>query len=220
MSNSKTDVLIVGAGGMGREVWDYLEHKRRVDAHFAATCRPKGFLDDDPHALDGYDYPGGIIGSIADYEPADHQLLVCAIGSPAIKAKVCPVLKERGARFLTLAHPTAMVGHNAAVGEGVVLGPYSLVAPDAKVGDFVFLNCYASCGHDASIGDYSTLSPYSGITGFAELGERVFMGSHATVVPGRRVGAGSNIGAASAVVTHLPADSRVLGVPAKPFMRG
>ncbi len=213
------ELLILGAGGMAREVWCYLEHRIAEDPHFAATYHLKGFLDDDPQALEGYDYPAGVVGSIADYVPQDHQMLVCALGSPAAKAKVCPDLKKRGARFLTFTHPTAIIGRNAVLGEGVVLAPHTQVSSDARMGDFSFLNCHTTCGHDAQVGAFCTVSSYCDLTGFVELGERVFVGSHATVIPGRRVGDGVTIGAGSSVVSHLPANCRVIGVPAKPFMR-
>ncbi|MBC2594324.1 acetyltransferase [Ruficoccus amylovorans] len=213
------EILVLGAGGLGREVWSYLEHKLAVDAEFATTYRLKGFLDDDAQALDGYDYPGGVVGGISSYKPASSEWLVCALGAPSVKARLCPELKKRGARFLTFVHPTSTLGRNAVLGEGVVLAPYTQVSADARMGDFSFLNCHSTCGHDAKVGPCCTVSSYCDLTGFVELGEQVFMGSHATVIPGRRVGDGCTIGAGSAVVTHLPAGARVLGVPAKPFMR-
>jgi sugar O-acyltransferase (sialic acid O-acetyltransferase NeuD family) len=212
------DLLVVGAGGMGRELWCYLEQKARADAAFAREYRLKGFLDDNPHALDRFNYPADIVGSICEYTASPDELLVCALGAPEVKARVCPLLKERGARFLTLVHPTAVVERNARLGEGVVLAPFVHASCDIELEDFVFLNCHVTCGHDVRVGAYSTLSSYCDLTGGVELGERVFMGSHASVVPGRRVGAGVRIGAGSVVLNHIPAGRRVFGVPAKPFM--
>lgn len=213
------DLLVVGAGGMGRELWCYLVQKAQADADFAREYRLKGFLDDNPHALDRFNYPAGIVGSISEYTASPDELLVCALGAPEVKARVCPLLKERGAQFYTFIHPTALVAPTAVLGEGTVVAPFVHVSADVQAGAFVLFNCHSNAGHDARLGDYSTLSSYCELTGGVELGERVFMGSHASVIPGRRVGEGVRIGAGSIVINHIPAGRRVFGVPAKPFMK-
>lgn len=200
---------------MGREVLGYLLDSARVKD---AGWRVGGFLDDNPGALDGFNYDYKVVGSISDYTPKPNERLVCALGSPELKAKVCPELKERGAQFISAIHPTAIIGCNAVIGEGVVTAPHAIINADAVVGDFVFLNCFSACGHDAQIGHYSTLSSYCDITSGVRLGQRVFAGSHASVIPGRHIGDGVHIGAGSVVIRHIADGQRVFGVPAKTFM--
>ena len=77
------------------------------------------------------------------------------------------------------------------------------------------LNFYASCGHDAKIGKFSVLSPYATVNGFAELGEGVFLATHASVGPGRKIGADSKVSANSVVTADVPAKTLVYGVPGK-----
>jgi sugar O-acyltransferase (sialic acid O-acetyltransferase NeuD family) len=207
-------ILILGAGGFGREVWNYLSQSPKCGVEWQIG----GFLDDNVNALDEFDYPQKIVARTADYQAKPGELIVCALGSPEVKEKVCTSLLDRGAVFKTFVHHTALVGKKACLGKGCFLAPHSIITSDACLGDFVTINCFSGCGHDVVIGDFTTLSSYCDLTGGVQLGKKVFLGSHVTVVPGRKVGDSAYIGAGSAVVTHVKSGQKVLGVPAKTFM--
>jgi sugar O-acyltransferase (sialic acid O-acetyltransferase NeuD family) len=208
---SDTNIIIVGAGGFGRELCAWVEDMIAQ----GASWRLAGFLDGNPHSLDGYsvDYP--LLGDPANYVPHSGEQLICAIGTPAAKRQVVSDLFERGATFATLIHPTAYVGPRCQVGQGVVVCPRVVVTCDVKLGDFAMLNVGATVGHDATIGPWSTLSGHVDITGYATLGEGVFAGSHAVVLPGVTVGNGAIIAAGSVAMRNVPPGQTVVGVPAK-----
>jgi sugar O-acyltransferase (sialic acid O-acetyltransferase NeuD family) len=206
-------IHIVGAGGFGREVLGFL--KQHPDC--GRLWEIAGFVDDNATALDGFHYKEKIVSSISDYTPADEDRLVCALGLPEVKKNVCPKLLERGATFMTFVHPTAIIGEHVSLGIGCVLAPFTSLTADVTLGDFVTFNTRSGCGHDVRVGAYSTLSPFCDLTGGVILGEGVFMGSHATVIPKRRLGDGAHVGAGSVVATHLRPGQRVFGVPAKTF---
>lgn len=204
-------VLVVGAGGFGREVWQYLLQSPACGVEWTVA----GFLDDNADALAKFDHPGRIVGTIRGYRPGPDEVLVCALGTPSAKRAVCASLVAAGATFMTFAHHTAVVGTSVRLGAGCVLAPYVVLTSDVRAGDFVTFNCHSCCGHDVTIGDYSTLSGFCELTGGVTLGESVFMGSHATVIPGRRIGDGVYIGAGSAAISHLKPGQKVFGVPAR-----
>jgi len=56
------------------------------------------------------------------------------------------------------------------------------------------------------------------ITGGVTLGEGVLVGSHASVLPRLKVGAGAIIGAGSIVVRDVEPGVTVFGVPARPYV--
>jgi sugar O-acyltransferase (sialic acid O-acetyltransferase NeuD family) len=205
-------LLIVGAGGFGREILKWLHDIRQNQA---ADWEIGGFLDSNPHALDGFNVAHPIIADPLHYQPAPDDRFVCAIGSPTTKLRLCRHLKTQGAQFLTLAHPTAIIGPACTIGEGCLFCPGAIVTGFATLGDFVTLNVYATVGHDARIGDGCTLSGHADVTGFARLGEGVFLGSHAVVLPSASVGDYAIVGASSAVVRSARARTTVMGVPAK-----
>ena len=203
-------LILVGAGGFGRELinwsWDI---EARGGSAFA------GYLDINVDVLAGSAYALPWLGTPDDYVPRAEDRFVVAIGDPAGKRKVVAGLRERGARFASLIHPTAVVARTATLGEGVVLCPHSLVSADARVGAFVALNATSSVGHDAVVGDYSTLSAHVDLTGNVRIGEGVFFGSGARVLPKVKVGAGARIGAGATIMRTVPDGATMFTMPAK-----
>lgn len=204
-------VLIVGAGGFGREVLAWaLAHPDHT-----RVWRIAGFLDDNASAMARFDTGFSVIGSISGHTVDPDALYLCALGAPEVKRQVCGPLLDAGAKFLTLVHPASVVGPRTQVGDGCVICPGAVVSCDVTLGALVTVNLNATVGHDAVIGEYSTLSAHADVTGFVRLGEAVFLGSRAGVVPGKTIGDRVHIGAGSTVITDVPAGERVFGVPAR-----
>lgn len=203
-------ILIVGAGGFGREVLQWAR-----DAWPDWTDRLAGFLSADPHALDGFDQSLAILDSPEHYRPAPGDFLLLAIGVPYVRRQVAESLLCRGGEFLTLVHPTAILASSARIGTGAIVCPYAIASDTSHIEDFVLINYHASLGHDAVAGGFSVLSPYATLGGRACIGEDVFLGLHASIGPGRVVGNRSKVSANSCVLTHVPADSMVFGVPGR-----
>jgi sugar O-acyltransferase (sialic acid O-acetyltransferase NeuD family) len=207
-------VIIVGAGGFGREVLQWARH-----AWPEHVGKIVGFLSEDPHALDGHAATLPILGSPADFEPRPGDGLVLAIGIRGVRRQVAEQLAARGARFLTLIHPTAIVADTAVIGAGTVICPYATITDGASVGRCCVANLYAMIAHDAILGDYSVLSPYAGIAGAAGVGEDAFLSLHAAVGPRVTVGRGVTIAAGAIALHDVPALSLVHGVPGRPAPR-
>lgn len=206
------DIYIVGAGGFGREVYGWLCAMGDFsDRQFG------GFLDDNSEALKHLDYDRGVVAPVSDFKVKPSQLFVCGIGDVQTKIKLCQPLLDQGAQFLTVVHPTAIVGKNVRLGQGVVLCPGVILTCDIVVGDMVMINCHSSAGHDVSIGDWSTVSAYCDLTGYARLGRGVFMGSGSRIIPGKSVEDDATVGAGSVVIQSVAAGQKVFGNPARVF---
>ena len=203
-------IIIVGAGGFGREVLQWARH-----AWPEHTGRIAGFLSEDPHALDGHAATLPILGSPADFELRLGDGLVLAIGIRGVRREVAERLAARGARFLTMIHPTAIVADTAVIGAGTVICPYAVVSDAVRLGRFVLVNYHASLGHDASAGDFAVLSPYATLGGGACVASDVFLGLHATVGPAKRLGAGSVVSSNSVALVDVPEGCLVYGVPGR-----
>lgn len=203
-------ILIVGAGGFGREVFQWARDAWPDRSHLLA-----GFLSSDPDAS-ASKLPGlPILGDPAAFSPQLGDRFLLGIGIPLVRRQVSETLLARGARFLTLIHPTALVSRTASIGEGSILCPYSIVTDSARVGRFTLLNYHSSVAHDASTGDYAVLSPYAAIGGGASIGEDVFLGLHASVGPRIGVGPRSKVAANSCALHDAPAETLIHGVPGR-----
>ena len=206
--SSAARILIVGAGGFGREVLLWAR-----DAWPEQAAKIAGFLSADAGRLNGHAASLPVIADPAAFEPEPGDALLLAIGIPETRRRVAEDLLSRGAEFLTLVHPTAIVAPTASIGPGSIICPYAIVSDAAHLGRFTLMNYHSSLGHDASVGDYAVLSPYATLGGGAHIGDDVFLGLHASVGPGKRVGDRSKVSANSAALADAPAESLVHGVP-------
>lgn len=204
------NIVIVGAGGFGREV--YILAK---DTFPNIKYKIKGFLDDNLRVLDDYSMDIRVISNIDSYVVEEQDRFLIAIGNVDMKKNIITKLKVKGAQFLTLIHPTAIVVNTAKIGKGVIIYPYVIVSDCVQLGDFVLMNSYSSCGHDVKVGKYCILSPHATLNGFVILEDEVFLGTHTTVIPSKRVGYRSKISANSVVMRNVPPNKMVFGVPGK-----
>lgn len=205
------DLIIAGAGGFGREALALAKTLNNIEPRWNI----KGFINDIPDALDGVKCSHGIIGTIKDWQPSENEVFVMGVSSPAGKEKIASILKSKGAQFITLIHPYAIVNEYVTMGEGCIINGRSSIGDGAILGDFVNL-AGSMVGQDAEIGDFSTTTGYANITN-AKLGKRVFVGSHAVILNKRKVGDDAYICAGSIVFSNVKPGIKVFGNPAKKF---
>jgi len=204
------DIVIVGAGGFGRELLLWIKAINKATPKW----RIKGFIDDNPKALAGYECDHRVIGRIQDWQPAQDEVFACAIAEPRTKEKIVSLLKSKGAFFEKIIHPAVSLGEFNKLGEGVVMYPRAALTVNIQIGDFVTL-LSSGIGHDVVVGDYSTISSNCGINGKVRIGKRVFLASHVVIVPGRTIGDDAYVGAGSVVIRNVREKSKVFGNPAK-----
>jgi sugar O-acyltransferase (sialic acid O-acetyltransferase NeuD family) len=205
------DIIIVGAGGYGLEILQYV---RDASAEYGGFA-PKGLLDDDPklHLLTGSDAP--YLGPVDQYPIQDRDAFLISTGDPEIRFQLAARLSRRGAKFFTLVHPRAHVSPSAKLAAGCIISPLATVGSHAVVGEHVLLVAYACIGHDCTIGAYSSFSPYSIATGGSKIGSRVFLGSHSVVTPMGEVGDQCKIASGAIAYRTVPARHFAFGNPAK-----
>lgn len=204
------DIIIVGAAGFGREVLKYIEDINEVEPRWNI----KGFIDDNPNALEGVECDYQVIGSIKDYVPQDNEELALALAFPEVKKKVVELLLSKGAKFATLIHPNTNINKYSYIGEGSVVSPNSYISSNARVGKFTTI-LSSSVAHDASVGDYSTLSGKCALNGHVQCGDMVYCGCGVLVAPSRKIGDGATVGIGSVVISNVKAGTKVFGNPAK-----
>jgi sugar O-acyltransferase (sialic acid O-acetyltransferase NeuD family) len=197
-------LVIVGAGGFGREVRDLA---RRVGLEVA------GFLDD--AVSDAFPLDAPFLGGI-DTPLPDDVCCVVAIGQPPIRRRVLERLIAAGCRFAApLVHPTAEVAASASIGEGTVITYGCVVTSDARVGLHSILNLGTTVGHDAVVGDGVSLMPGVRVSGSVRIGDDVLIGTNAVLLNGVRIGDGASVGAGAVVTRDVAPGATVVGVPAR-----
>src|SRR5690625_50458 len=202
------NIVIVGAGGFGREVLQYLK-----DIHGHDPV--KGFLDDHADTVEPASLGQQVIGRVSDYEPAPDEEFVLAVGNPELRLQFGRELADRGAEFCNVIHPLAWVASSAEVGSGCIIAPFATVGANSRLGDHVVLTFYASVAHDAVVGTATALSPHSVANGGSRLGTAAFLGTAAIVNPLKSVGDHAKVAAGGVVYRDVPERMLASGNPAR-----
>jgi sugar O-acyltransferase (sialic acid O-acetyltransferase NeuD family) len=204
-------ILIIGAGGWGREVLDQL----CGDPARCVEWNVKGFLDSRAHMLDGFNYDYRILGDPMTYVPQPDDVFVCAVGSPRDRQKYARPLLDKGATFIPIL--TDMTGHRPSlrIGNGCLLSPRVQLGSGVRLGDFVNVHSLTILGHDVQVGDYAQIGAMNFIGGGARIGAFAVLHPHATVLPGVQIGDEAVVGAGAVVLKDVPAGATVFGNPGK-----
>ena len=207
-------LVIVGAGGHGREVLDVVEAVNSRESAF----RFLGFLDDDPdrQLLCRRGAPWlGPLDRLAEIDAG----YVIGIGAGRTRRRVDLSASASGRPPIRLVHPETSMGSQVALGPGVVVAAGARLTTNVRVGRHTHLNVNTSISHDCVVGDYVTLAPGAHVSGCVTLGDGVWVGTGASIIQGVTIGADAVIGAGAAVVTDIAAGVTAVGVPARPLRR-
>lgn len=211
------DLVIIGAGGFGREVVDVVLACNREHA----AWRLIGVVDDAPSSvslarLEATDVP--YLGGIEDL-PQDADVAI-GVGSPVARRRIAEVVRRRGHRCPPVVHPSATIGSQFVHGPGlIVLGGVS-IGTNVSLGDHVHLNAHAVLGHDVRASDFVSINPNATVSGECSVGDTTLVGASSTVLQQLTVGSRVTIGAAACVTRPLPDGCTVVGVPAQPLQKG
>lgn len=137
-----------------------------------------------------------------------------AIGNNAVRLKKLVELIDKGARLVSLIHPSAMVSRYAQVGIGSVIMPQAVVNIDTVLGLGCIINSGATVDHDCELGNAVHISPGVNLAGGVQVGESAWVGIGACVRQLISIGAGSVVGAGAVVVSPVAEQLTVMGNPA------
>jgi sugar O-acyltransferase (sialic acid O-acetyltransferase NeuD family) len=207
------DAVIVGAGGLGREVLDICD---AAEADGSTELHLIGFVDDDVtlHQTEMLDRPvfGGM-DWLRAHAMDDIRVLI-AIGNPAVRQKLVRQITDIGVRFGNIIHPSVRVSRYAEIGTGTIISVNALVMSRARIGSHVYVNFAVSVAHDVVIDDFVNVAPNVALSGGVHLGRGADIGTGASIIQNLGIGEWSVVAAGAAVIRDVPANSMVAGVPA------
>ena len=207
-----TDLVIVGAGGHGRELFDTIAAINSIEP----TWNVLGFADDAPGHLDRLTRLGSqVLGDVSWLEHAAHAFAL-GIGTSAVRRALALRLTTAGSAPRRFVHPGASVGSDVRLGDGVVIFDRTTVTTNVEIGAHTHLNVGCSVQHDTVIGDFVQMSPGVFVNGDCMIGSKVFLGTGAIITRGCTIGAGARIGAGAVVLDDVAPGVTVVGAPARP----
>ena len=214
MPSDRNDLVIVGAGGHGREA---LSVVRATNAAGRSDWEFRGFADDgdvDPRLLDRLG--AQLLGGIEVVTEGDAEFVI-AIGDNEVRRRIAHRIGRPTAAILV--DPTAWIGPDVAIGEGAMVYPGSRCTTNVVIGRHSHVNCGATVSHDCRIGDFVSVSPGALINGGVTIGDGAFIGTGAIVLPGIEIGPGATIGAGAVVTSDVETGRTLVGVPARPMTK-
>jgi len=210
-------LVIIGAGGHGREVAEIVRHQARQGGQLPLL----GFIDEqcDLHnqVIDGLPVLGDW-GWFREIDRGDISVL-CAVGLPHVCRRLVQRATRLGLTFTNAISPLAHISERASIGCGVVIFPQAVVNTGACIQDHAILNVGATVSHDTTVGQYSNINPGTHLAGNVSIGDGCYIGMGTNVLQGRAIGAWTTVGAGAVVIRDLPANVTAVGVPASIIKR-
>lgn len=206
-------ILIVGAGGFGREVQWLIERINQSTPIWQIA----GYLDDDIKPgteINGYPVIGSV-DKLKDFEA--NTAIVCAIGSAEIRKKLISRIKQIGTfEFPNLIDPEVQMSQTVMLGEGNIICAGNILTVNICIEDFVIINLSCTVGHDTILRSFVTVYPGVNISGSTEMKSGTELGTGSKIIQGKTIGERTIIGAGAVVTNNIPADCTAVGIPAKP----
>ncbi|MEK6299766.1 MAG: acetyltransferase [Acidobacteriota bacterium] len=206
-------VVIIGAGGLAREVADVFAACNQVRQDYQIV----GFIDEDP-ASHGKELNGlPVLGDLSWFDGVDKAeiCITTGIGSPASRRKVVNKALKQGLQFCNVIHPTAVVTPFISYGAGVVITAGCILTNQIVIGNHVYINLDCTVGHDTTIGDFCNINPGVHVSGNVRLESGCDIGTGAAIIQGVSVGEWSVVGAGAVLTSSLPANVTAIGAPAR-----
>ena len=205
------DLVIVGAGGFGREVAWLVEQINEVSKEWNLI----GFIDENKEMhetlINGYKVLGGI-----DWLKDKDIYYVCAIGNSKIRKDIVERINKFKLKAATIIHPSVLINKKyVEVGEGCIICASSILTVNIKLGKHVILNLDCTVGHDAILKDFVTVYPSVNISGNCIIDKCVELGTGTQIIKGKTIGENTIIGAGSVVIKNIEKNRTAVGIPAK-----
>lgn len=206
----KKDIVIVGAGGCGREALYYLNRENQLHK----TWNFLGFIDNTENEM--------VIGDDSWLLKRDKEIfVVLAIGSPAIRKKLyLKYSANKNIKFPNIIDPSAIICEELVeMGQGNIICANTTFTTNIKMGDFNIVSMNATIAHDIVAESFITINPGCNISGNVFIGDMSYIGAGTQIIQGKRIGNGAVIGAGAVVVSDIEENVTVVGVPAKPIKK-
>jgi sugar O-acyltransferase (sialic acid O-acetyltransferase NeuD family) len=210
----KDEIVIVGHGGLGREVASLVQSLNQSKPVWVF----RGFISSTSASV------GQKVGSHLIF--ADDQWLattttplacVIAIGDHRVASRLNVKFDQNPQlSFPNLVHP-ANTGDwpRIKMGKGNIVLNGVAFTTDIALGNFNIINPGCTVSHDCILGNHNLLGPGVHLGGGAKVGNRVLLGVGATVLPGLSIADDVIVGGGAVVAQSIATPGNYAGVPAR-----
>jgi len=200
----KKDLIIVGAN------LDIIEFAERLKYNVIGVI-------DNEHIGDYYGYE--VLGKDPEAENILNKYpnarLAIIPDSPKVRFKLFQIYSKITNKFESLISNNSIISKYSSIGIGTLVHEKVTIMPNVRIGDFVRLNRNTHVGNDVHISNYCTVAPETIIGGYSYIDEFAYLGMNSTIVPQKKIGKNSIIGAGAVVTKDIPEGVVAKGNPAR-----
>jgi len=178
---SDKPIIILGAGGHASVLFEMLIYNNKTVLGFVAPQKTEiknypqcKYLGDD---------------NILERYSVDDVFLVCGVGAVSVEGNLArrsifTYFQNKGFKFETLIHPSAIVASTVRIEEGSVIMAGAILQPNVIVGQNVIVNTKSSVDHDCIIQSHTHIAPGCTLSGSVIVGENTMIGIGANIIQG------------------------------------
>lgn len=209
-----TDIIIVGAGGLGKDVQWLLERINEIEE----TWNILGYVDDGIEA-------GSLVDDLPILGTVDYLLqyektvaVVVAVASAKVRRRIIEKLEQNDKLvFPNVIDPSAVLSKRIKMGKGIIVLAGNILSVDIQLGDFCIFNADCTIGHDVVMESYVTVYPSANVSGCVKICRETEIGTGCHIIQGINIGSSTIVGAGAVVIRELPSCCTAVGNPAKPI---
>ena len=207
-------IVIVGAGGMGRDTQWLIERINEM----TPTYEILGYIDDGikkDTVVDGYKILGGM-KVLQDYNKDQELSVAFAIGNARIRKKLAEkCLKNPKLEYPNLIDPSVISSKRVHLGIGNIICTSVIMTTNIEIGNFNLICNRSIVGHDDTIRDYNTLYPGVLLSGDVHLNTETEIGTGSQIIQGTKITSGVIAGAGSTIIRDIEEAGTYVGSPVR-----
>ena len=204
------DLVIIGAGGFGRETLTILKELNKEKPQWNVL----GLVDDNvKQTVEGYQVLGDLEWFL-NLDPKPYFFV--AIADSHTRERIANRCKAAGFQAATLicGGPLQVIAESAEIGEGCYIGRNCGIMANVKIEPFAVIQAKSVLGHDTRVGAYTSMMAEGYVSG-SNIGKHCYFGLRCTVVNYVNIADECTFGACSCIVKDATVPGTYVGVPAK-----
>ena len=206
------DIVIVGAGGFGREVEWLINRLNQNQKKFNII----GYVDDNKE-IGTKISELEVICNVEGIRKLNKTINVAvAIGNSKVRKRSVEKMKKmQNVEFPNLIDPSVIIDEKIIKGEGNIICAGTIATVDIEIKNFNIINLDCTIGHDVKICDFVTIYPSVNVSGNVLLNDCVEVGTGTQIIQGKTIGKNTIIGAGSVVIRDIEENVTAVGVPTR-----
>ena len=209
------ELVILGAGGFGREVAFMLSEINKESNRYDIL----GFVDNDSSLQGKTINKLPLLGDDSWLLSYPNNInVVISIGNPkARKLAADKFSTKSNIMFPNIIANNVKYSDTLSMGKGCVICFSSILTVNITLGDFVLIMNNSVVGHDSFLDDYVTIYPGVTVSGNVSVDKYSEVGVGAKIIQQKSIGRNTIIGAGAVVIKNIPDNCTAVGIPAKPI---